>query len=137
MPIEYLIDHTLQLVSAKGRGELTAEDIFGYQQEVWSRPDVAGYHELMDMTEVERIAEPRTEEIRELARVSARQDPPGVQSKFAIIAPQDLAFGLGRMYQTFRALQPATTKEVAVFRTAADALRFLGLVTESGDSDRA
>ena len=56
MPIEYRIDHDRKLVVAKGRGTVTDPDVFGYQREVWSRDDVAGYDELIDMSEVEHIA---------------------------------------------------------------------------------
>ena len=37
------------------------------------------------------------------------------------------AYGLGRMYEAYRSFQPGSTKEVAVFRTAPEALAFLGL----------
>lgn len=48
MPIEYTIDHERRLVLAKATGVFTDEDVFGYQKEVWSRPDVDGYSELVE-----------------------------------------------------------------------------------------
>ncbi len=47
MPIEYLIDHERRLVMAKGQGTLTDEDVFGFQRDVWSRPEVNGCNELV------------------------------------------------------------------------------------------
>src|SRR5262245_8116208 len=78
VPIEYTIDHDQRLVVARGRGIFTAADMFGYQREVWSRPDVTGYDELVDMTDVERIAArvPAGPRILELAREAAAQDDP-------------------------------------------------------------
>jgi hypothetical protein len=74
MPIEYRIDHGRRLVLTKGRGTLTDADVFGYQRDVWSRPDVAGYSELMDMGEVMHIAVPSHDRVRELAKLSAGMD---------------------------------------------------------------
>jgi len=41
------------------------------------------------------------------------------------VAPADLVFGLGRMYETYRGLNERSTKEVAVFRTRPEALDWL------------
>ena len=133
MPIEYRIDHGRRIVFTKGRGTLTDSDIFGYQREVWSRHDVTGYNELMDMTDVVHIAVPSQKRVRELAALSADMDDRSTGSKFAIVAPSDVAFGLGRMYQTFRELQVQGTKQVGVFRTLEEALAFLGVEDMSAD----
>ena len=130
MPIEYRIDAARRLVLARAHGTLTDQDVFGYQREVWSRPDVAGFDELVDMSGVEHIALPRPERVPELSRFSTRMDasPPG--SKFAIHAPTDVAFGLGRMYQTYREMDSGGAKKVGVFRTLDEALAFLGVGRE-------
>lgn len=125
MPIEYRIDHDRQLVLARGLGRFTAEDMFGYQNEVWSRPEVAGYSELMDMRGVEKIVQPSPQRIHDLASLSARMDAPLGSSKFAIVASDNLAFGLGRMYQTYREMDERGTKKVATFRTMEEALVWL------------
>jgi hypothetical protein len=127
MPIEYRIDHDRRIVFATGRGTMTDADVFGYQQAVWSQAAVAGYHELMDMTHVESIAEPSAERVRDLASLAAEMDPAGIASKFAIVAPQDVAFGLGRMFETYRESNPRSNKEVAVFRSMPAALKWLGV----------
>ena len=44
MPITYDIDREQRLVLATPRGVLTDAEIFGYQQEVWSQPEVNGYN---------------------------------------------------------------------------------------------
>ena len=125
MPIDYEIDHDRRLVTATAHGTFTHEDVLGYQKEVWSRPDVNGYNELVDMSRVERIALPRIEGIRELASLSAGMDAPSRASRFAIVAPKAESYGLGRMYQTYRSLDDRSTKEVGVFRTMEEALAFL------------
>jgi len=132
MPIEHAIDHARRLVIARGRGTLTDQDIFGYQSAVWSNAEVAGYDELMDMTDVEHIRLQSMDRVQQLAKVSAGMDAPSSTSKFAIVAPDDVAFGLGRMYQTYRSLDKRSTKEVGVFRSWNEALAFLGRESEAG-----
>lgn len=130
MPIEYSIDHERRLVLARGIGTLTDQDVFGYQSEVWSRSEVAGFDELMDMTAVTKIALPSMDRVRSLAQLSAGMDSPSPRSKFAIVAPSDLAFGLGRMYEMYREMEAKSNKEIGVFRTLEEALRFLGVEGE-------
>ena len=127
MPIAHRVDHKLRLVVAVGYGTVTAEDLFAYQREVASRPDAAGYDELVDMTPVIHIVAEESPRARDLASLAASTDRPEVRTRFAIVAPTDLAFGLGRMYQSYRENEPRTTKQVAVFRTMEEACRFLGV----------
>jgi hypothetical protein len=127
MPLDYRIDHDRQVVFATGRGTLTDQDVFGYQLEVWSRPDVAGYDELVDMTDVEKVALPSGARLQQLAELSASMDEPAARSRLAIVAPEDFAYGLGRMYEAHRGLSAGSTKQVAVFRSWGAALAWLGL----------
>ena len=127
MPIDYRIDHERKLVLAKGRGTVTDQDVFGYQRDVWSRDDTAGYDELVDMSEVEHIALPSVDRVRQLASLSADMDTPSLASKLAIIAPQNVAFGLGRMYATYRQMEARSRKHVEVFRSRREALAVLGI----------
>jgi hypothetical protein len=137
MPIDFHIDHDARLVTARGRGTLTHEDILGYQMGVWGRPDVAGYDELVDMSEVEEIALISMDAVPRLASLSARMDPPENKSRLAIVAPSDFAFALGRRYETFRGLDPRSTKEVRVFRSLSEALAFLRPGSAPGTEARA
>lgn len=127
MPIEYRIDHDRKLVQVKAHGTVTDQDVFGYQREVWSRHDTAGYDELVDMTEVEHIALPSVDRVRQLASLSANMDAASFASKLAIIAPENVAFGLGRMYATYRQMEARSRKHVEVFRSRGEALAFLGV----------
>jgi hypothetical protein len=124
--LAYEIDHTHRIVRVKAEALLTAEEMFAYQREVWSRLDVAGYDELIDVSGVERIVGPSPTRIAELADLSARMDSQASPSRLAIVVPDDFAFGLGRMYQAYRATNPSSRKEVAVFRSPVEAVRWLG-----------
>jgi len=127
MPIEYRIDHERRLVIARAHGQLEQSDFFAYQREVWSRPEVQGYDELADMRDAEFAKSPSADNLRQLAMLSAAMDLPSQPSKFAIVATQDWAFGLGRMYETYRELSTGGTKLVKVFRNFEDACKFLGV----------
>jgi len=134
VPIDYRIDHERRLVLAKGRGIFTDKDVFAYQREVWARPDVAGYNELIDMSEITSIPLPDAGRVRELASLSAGMDGPATSgTRFAIYAPTDETFGMGRMYQTYRELQDGSSKEVGVFRTFDEVLAFLGVRRSPAD----
>ncbi len=126
MPIEHEVDHKRRLVIAKGRGVLTKSDVLEYQRGVWSRPEVAGYDELIDMSDVEEIDLPSLESVRELAQLSAAMDADSPPSRFAIVAPKDFAFALGRLYEAHRSLDARSKKTVNVFRTVGEALAWLG-----------
>ena len=129
MPIVYWIDHSRRLVVARGVGVFTETDAFEYQRRVWSRPAVAGYSEVIDMSRVETIEtrDPAGPGVQALATESAGMDARGTSSKLAIVAPDELAFGLGRMYEAYRGMDARSTKEVGVFRSVAEALAFLGI----------
>jgi hypothetical protein len=125
VPFEYRIHHKRRLVEARGVGSVTNRDLVDYQRQVWTRAEVAGYDELIDMTRIKEIVAPSSERMLELAALSASMDGPPPGNRFAIVAPHDLAFGLGRMYQVYRGMDPQSTKQVGVFRTWRDALAFL------------
>ena len=127
MPLDYHIDHSLRLVHARARGRLTDQDVFGYQMEVWSRKEVAGFDELVDMSAVEHIDIPSSERMKDLVRMAAAVDPPSRPSKFAIVAPDRLAYDLAQFFKVYRELDPRSTKTVSVFRSLGAALDWLGI----------
>jgi hypothetical protein len=127
MGIEYRIDDERRIVLAEAHGTLTPQDVYAYQREVWSRADLAGYDELFDMTNAQRLVPPPKESVRDLADLAANMDCTGIASKFAIVAPSDLAFGIARMYESYCECDPRSTKKVAVFRSLAPALQWLGV----------
>jgi hypothetical protein len=95
VPIEYRIDHERRLVLARGHGTFTDRDAFGYQREVWSRPDVAGYDELIDMSDVREIPLPDPKRVRDLAHLSAEMDlPASTGTKLEIYSHSVVSFVL-------------------------------------------
>jgi hypothetical protein len=127
MPFTYRIDPKRRLVIARGSGIMKDQDFFGYQQDVWSRPEVAGFDELVDMTNVAQILLPSVERVRDLAELGAHMAKGWPVSRLAIVAPGDLAFGLGRLFEIARQNATPGGKPVEVFRALPDALAWLGI----------
>ena len=127
MKIDYQINHMQQLVLARARNVLTEDDIFDYQREVWSRNDVTGFNELLDLSAVEQIDLTSTDSIEEFARLAVSMDIPATATRFAIVAPTDLMFGLGRMYEAYRNRNEQSTKQARVFRSRSEALAWLAV----------
>jgi hypothetical protein len=128
LPLRIRVFPEQRLVLASGHGKVTDDDMFRYQHEFWmTRRDVAGFDEIVDMTLAEDFDIPTPERLQELAEVAAGVDPPTMSPRLAIVAPDHLAFALGRMYGLYREMHPLNTKQVEVFRTLAEALHFLGI----------
>jgi hypothetical protein len=125
MPITYVIDRTRRTVYVSASGVLTPQDLFTYQNKVWSAPEHRGLDECVDMLGVTDIVAATDSNMKALAELSARMDDPSVKSRLAIIAREDLHYGLARMYEAYRSMQPKSTRMLAIFRTREDAERWL------------
>jgi hypothetical protein len=132
MPVQYTIDEIAKRVTARAYGLLSAADVFGYQGDVWSRADLAGYDELFDLSEVTELEKPEVYRIQKLAEL-ASQTVSGPEGNIALVAPGDQLYGLARMYQTYRNMTASRPKEIGVFRTRGDAEAFL--VTQAAQQD--
>ena len=125
MPITYTVDHERRRIHTRGVGVFTDDDVFGYQREIMARDDILGYDEIVDMTNVIRIELPSFERVRDLAKLQAEVDPRHPPGRFAIVAPGDVPYMLGRLYKGIRAVIPGATREVGVFRTHEEAEAWL------------
>lgn len=127
MALVYRIDRDAKVVVAAGYGTLTDADVFRYERETGARSDMIGYDELIDVSSVTDIEEATAEHLENLAAEAAARDIVHGPAKLAIVAPGDLAFGLGRIFQIHRQVEPGNTKNVGVFRSMEAALEFLGV----------
>lgn len=125
MPLSFRLDREAHVIVAAGYGTLSDMQVFDYQHQISSREDTIGYDELIDMTHVKEIALPSTDRVRDLAAAVAATDASRGSSRLAIVAPGDLAYALGRMFQTNVELDARSRREVGVFRTTKEALAFL------------
>lgn len=126
MPLTFEVDKKNRLVIARATGTLTLEDLFRYQFEAWSRKELREYDELVDLTKAQEFTPASADRIKDLSNLAAAMESNGIATKLAIVAKGDFDFGLARMFQVFRELHPQSKKQVAVFRSADEALTFLG-----------
>ena len=124
MPIDYRIDQDQNRVYASAHGTMTTEQLFDYQKKVWSKKEVAGMDELVDLTNVEGMAVGAAgmQSFVDLASSLALSIPPG---RLAIVASGDFEYGLSRTYKEHREKRGAGAREVGVFQTLEDAEAFL------------
>ena len=125
MPLEYNIDSEKRIVNVRTYGVLKDSELFDYLWEVGSRLEFNSYDQIIDMTEVTDVEYTSAERIKELASVAASMDTSENVSKLAIVAPQSLLFGLGRMYQSFREFSKGSKRDIKVFRSLQEALDWL------------
>ncbi len=91
---------------------------------MWGDPTIAGYDELADLRTVTAFSVTPAG-LRRLASIAANMDDPNSPSKFAIVTSTATAYGLARMYEAYRELDPRSTKEVSVFEDIESALVWL------------
>lgn len=127
IPIAYKVDSENRLVIATSSGALTMEKLYRYQLEAWSHKEIRSFNELVYLTNVQGLTPPTADRIRGLSDLAATMEANVSPSKLAIVAKGDFDFGLARMFQVFRELHPKSKKDVAVFRSANEALAFLGV----------
>lgn len=124
MAHHYAFHPEYNLVLTTFSGDVTREDFVALYRALYGDPDyVPGMDELADLTRATRFG-PRGAELWEvLDLMSSRyRSAPDVTSRTAIIAPADVHYGIGRMYE---AIASETPEEVSVFRDAGEAVRWL------------
>ena len=125
MPIEYDIQPALGTVFLTYHGRVTDPELFVTYINLYTDPAYQpGYNELADCRRV-TLFDVSTKAIRgtgEMAVLAAGAPP--VPAKVAIVAGDDVVYGLGRLYQI---VQEPTSELVEVFRDIVEARKWLGL----------
>jgi len=121
----YRIDLELGVVQAELIGVLDDEAFIALFTEVLHHPDYrVGMKSLLDFRRVTQF-DLTGQGIRTLAgMVVSRLNSHAVPWQTALVAPQDVAYGLSRMYQILR---EGSMSQVEVFREFSEAWRWLGL----------
>lgn len=124
MPITYRIIKEHGLIVSIHSGTAPDDEFLRIYGQLFEDPDFSDrYHLLVDLRRASS-EERSTTALRSLSSIVAQRYR-NVESapKTAIIAPTDISYGLGRMYQTFVDTVPG---EVVIFRAADAALAWLG-----------
>ncbi|HEV2196770.1 MAG TPA: hypothetical protein VGR55_14395 [Candidatus Acidoferrum sp.] len=112
MPEFYKIDKERRLILTTGSGVLTLADAVSHMDKLSKDQDFdPNFSQIVDFTQVTRI-ELSADDIRRLAQRTIFSP----SSRRAFIAPDEVAFGIGRMFQILRGLEGE--KGIRVFRTS-------------------
>ena len=124
MPIRYDIDHQNRLVLTVASGVLTDSELLEHKRKLSRDQEFeAGMAELSDVRGVDQL-DVTPEGVRTFVAQDAKDAARFRDYKLAIVASEDLVFGMARMYQTLTA---NNNSNVAVLRSIAQARAWLGL----------
>lgn len=120
MPTKLTIEPKSRMVFSSYYGEMTTTDLVQHIARIRKHPDFnPDFDELIDASGVTSFEVP-SYDVRELA---SHDSPFHARARRVLVAPQDLIFGLGRMFQTFGSEQ---RPHFIVVRTLDEAYRRLG-----------
>lgn len=130
MPIAFSTSLEIDLVCASWSGVIGLadfrENFLAYLSDAHYRP---GRTELIDLSQVEDFD---VDFKKVWAAMRMTNDQPSAdrpQTRSVVIAPDDMVYGMARMYQTLA--ENAGSTRLEIFRTEADALAALGLPYQS------
>jgi len=119
MPSSYVIDKERKLVITTAWGDCNAEDVLEFRKQVLRDSDFdPSFSQLADFTGVTKV-DVSPDEVRMLATKS----PFSTQSRRALVADNQVIFGLSKMFGILRNLRGE--KLIRVFRTRSEALDWL------------
>jgi hypothetical protein len=125
MPVSYEIYKEMNLIVSRQIGHTDDDEIVRVYKAMYTDPDFdPSYDKLIDLREAD--SRDRDPDILEIMAHFAGEKYSEIQAKpkVAIIAPKDLTYGFGRMYD---GLSAETGEELQVFRTATEACKWLGI----------
>ncbi len=127
MPANHHIDTEAKLIITTWTGEAIdaefIETIKKYQDNIQNQPEYIDYNEVVNLSEVTNI-KLTTAGIRILAELASKTDESRFNGKLAFIVSSNLAFGLVRMYETYRSFKNNAGKKLRVFKREKDAIEW-------------
>ena len=119
MPATSLVCAPYRLVISTCYGELTVQELKSAGASLRNHAEFRpGFRQLIDLSHVVKLHL----HFRDLYQLKHADDPFSNDGKRAVFAPDDLSFGMSRMYQLI-----LNTAHFEVFRSLADALAWLEL----------
>jgi len=129
MPIRHRYDPGMRTLFVTAEGEIGDDEFLAWGQQVAADEAIpAGRLELIDLRRLE-LPDVSSETLRRVADAFRQRDRTQFETKIAVVASSDLAFGLSRMYQAYRSDAPIALE---VFRDMDAARAWLGLPPEAG-----
>ena len=129
MPLEIRVEPTKRLRYAIARGRLTDRELLETMGDAIADPTYdPALDSLVDISEVEsfEVTPAGVQRLADVMAMCVKEPPPGTRPRVAFVAPTDAAFGVCRIYETYRELQGASS-HYFVTRSRAEAQCWLGL----------
>lgn len=125
MPITSLFKPEKRLIMSIHIGSVSDEEFLSFYERLFKDPRFdRSYNHLVDLRQTESNAR-SSEVLREFAEFAQKQyENTAASPKIAVVAPNDVSFGLARMYELFSGTIPW---DFVVFRSMDAALAWLGL----------
>ena len=129
MPAIHEIDNENQIIVTTWSGDDPDDTsllnaYIEYLKEIKTRPEYISYDELLDFSNI-NTAKLTASGLREVGRLAAVSDDSDISIRFAIVVNSTLSYGLARMYEMYRELNPLSNKKLRVFRDSVGALDWL------------
>jgi len=124
MPIEFEHDRERNILVVAMRGDISDDDLVAYARLAVEDPEIDA--ETNDYIDLAGLTSTSTSSggLRRMEVVLEKGGRIRNTGRMAIHAPDDLPFGMARVFQAYRDGSPI---EVRVFRTEAEARRWIGL----------
>jgi hypothetical protein len=129
VPISYRIDKAARVVVCTHTGKTSDTDFIQTYTSLFNDPEYeAGIPKLIDLRKADSVGRSGNA-LMVIGDVLKRQYAgSSVKTRIAIVAPADLSFGLGRMYDMLTNDAP---QKVGVFRSVEKAVEWLGVSLDS------
>lgn len=128
MPVSHEIDHINQRIVTQWLGHVTDHEMIqAYQEYLKNIKTLRQYIAFDEVVDFSQAGEFKltVEGIKKLGELASSQDRQDITTRLAIIVHSKLAFGLARMYLTYRSFSPSAHKETRVFKQQQAALEWL------------
>ena len=124
MPIESIIHRERRLVHTTCTGAITAGDLMAYQEEIWVKGNVRGFHELFDASQSD-FCQVRFSDLLPISQKAAQIDLHTDASKLAIVVSSANQAELAEFYRAAREVLPGESRTTKLFQTVGDALEWI------------
>jgi hypothetical protein len=123
--ITFTISLESRIRTAVYRGIVNDEQLLNAYAELIAAPDFdPALDDIVDLREANRL-DISMEGFLKLVNLLSQLDRLGFQTKVAIVASTEMAYGMGRMYELMRSTDENSSEEIRVFRDYDEALRWL------------
>jgi len=124
MPMSYRIDTTKNVVHATASGVLTDDDVMSHRKKLTGDPEFSP--QMAELSDIRQVTDFQVTPagVRIMVASDVKMLAAGGMHKLAIVADENVAYGMSRMYQT---LGEPNIRSVGVFRRYEDAEEWLGI----------